>query len=106
MDSQKHCGSYWKGLTRSEEKARVPPLKGYIWQMASDTFVDEESYMVNMTDGAAVYVEPHPGIQEHYSVNHSEHEWSRPENVLMNCDTGETSDIYLNEPLGFRMGQN
>ena len=58
--------------------------------MVCDILFDAESYLVNMSDGASVYTQSHPGIQQHHAVNHSEHEWTRPEHVLSNCETGET----------------
>ena len=77
------------GLTRSQDKARVPALKHSIWRAACDALMDAESNFVHMTDGASAYTQPHCGILEHFAVNHGEHEWTRPEDVLMNWETGE-----------------
>lgn len=50
----------------------------------------ETSHLILMTDGAACYAPGHPGILEHYTVNHSEKEWTRPlPSVLANAETGE-----------------
>lgn len=90
--------SFWLilvGLTRSTDRDRVAPLRKYIWRMVCNTIFDKESHMVNCTDGAVAYLEPHIGIDEHRKINHSLQEWSRSEEVLFNVETGERKITYI-----------
>eukprot|EP00972_Heterocapsa_arctica_P106044 15620908-Heterocapsa_arctica.AAC.1 len=77
------------GLTRSADRSRVPPLTNAIWKQVCDTIFEGDSNMILMTDGAGIYEQQHPGILEHYAVNHQEKEWTRPVEPIFNVETGE-----------------
>jgi hypothetical protein len=74
------------GITYSQERSRVPPMEKDLWKQIMLTIFGTNAGLILMTDGAACYhchyPHDHSGVLEHYSVNHSEHEWTRPENVL------------------------
>ena len=75
---QKHCGSSWWAL-REVRRSFACINRQRIWCQVADVLLDAESYMVNMTDGCQAYDLPHVGIAEHYAVNHTIKEWTRPE---------------------------
>ena len=50
------------GLTRSADKSRVPPLKKYIWRMVGQTLFDEDSDVIDMSDGARAYKQKIIGV--------------------------------------------
>ena len=67
------------GLKHSEEHGRVGPLQHEVWLSIMDELFDDSSTLILCTDSAGAYFQAHAGIIEHFAVNHSEHEWSRPE---------------------------
>jgi hypothetical protein len=83
--------SLWEyGVTRSEVVGRVEPAQKERWLAKCHELFDSNSHIVLMSDGAHCYKAKHEGIVQHFSVNHSEHEWTRPETVLMNLGTQES----------------
>ena len=79
------------GVTSSRGEARVPPLDKERWEeVCKRLFKGGETNGVLMTDSALAYrlVKPE-GIVEHFFVNHSEHEYSRSEEVLKDVVTNE-----------------
>jgi hypothetical protein len=83
------------GVTQSVELGRVPPMEKEIWEHVCLTIFPAAAKLVLMTDGAACYRIDYPkhcpAVVEHYRVNHSEHEWTRPEpSVMWNPATKET----------------
>lgn len=83
--------SLWEyGVTRSEVVGRVEPAQKERWLSKCNELFDANSHIVLMSDGAHCYKAKHEGIVQHFSVNHSEHEWTRPETVLMNLETQES----------------
>ena len=45
--------------------------------------------LILCTDSAAAYNHPHPAVLQHFTVNHSEHEYSRCEMFLDCVTTGQ-----------------
>ena len=82
------------GRTRSAEKSRVPPLKHYIWRMVARTLFDDESYIVNLTDGALVYRQKLVGIVDQQWCNHQNKEWTKSVEVPYNLETGEMRQTF------------
>ena len=87
-------------ITKSFDRARVAPEEKEVWLAVADELFDHTSNIVLMTDSAAAFFAPHPGIKQHFAVNHSEKEWTRPEPaVLVNADTGATAPGMAGTPL-------
>ena len=70
------------GVTQSAEVGRVPPMEKDIWREVC-LMLFLLNCIILMTDGAACYQLDYPdecpAVVQHYKVNHSEHEWTRPE---------------------------
>ena len=75
------------GITHSREVGRVPPMEKDIWGNVCLAISTDNAKLILMTDGAACYQfrypDSCPAVLEHYRVNHSEHEWTRPEPHVM-----------------------
>ena len=79
------------GVTSSRGEPRVPPLDKERWEDACKAlFKEGKTNGVLMTDGALTYrlVKP-AGIVEHFTVNHTEHEYSRSEDIIKDVVTKE-----------------
>ena len=75
------------GISESREVGRVPPMEKAIWEAVCVAIFRDNARLILMTDGAACYQlnyrDSCPAVLEHYRVNHSEHEWTRPEPHVM-----------------------
>jgi hypothetical protein len=71
------------GITESEGEPRVPPLKNEVWLEAANTVFSNATNAVLMTDSASAYKNVNQaGVVQKFSVNHSEHEYSRSVEVM------------------------
>ena len=97
------CGLWlreYPRLTKSLDVSRVAPEEAAVWREVCDELFNDTTHAVLMTDSAGAFNTSHPGIVEHYSVNHSEKEWTRPEPaVLANVETGERQSGMAGTPL-------
>ena len=78
------------GVTESFDEPRVPPLRKDFWQPVAQEIFSDDANMIQMSDSARAYQEVWPrGVVEMWKVNHSENEFTRPEQVLADVATGD-----------------
>ena len=63
--------------------------------MIAHTVFDEDSHVVDMSDGATGYRQVLAGIDYQFWVNHQEKEWTKPMDVPFNLETGETRHTLI-----------
>ena len=106
MERSNPCTLWLKssGIKKSEGEPRCPQLEAEFFEDCLDECFTEDTHANLFTDGAPAFGraidykrtgEKHVGIQDLYQVNHSEHEWTRPEpHIVDNWSTLDTRAGY------------
>lgn len=87
------------GVTKSTGHGPIPPATHDKWKTKCDELFNKDSHVVLFSDGAACYEEEHEGIVEHHAVIHSNHEYTRPEMVTVNVETGQKKSLLVGTQL-------
>lgn len=79
------------GLTKSDgEKGAVPPLPMECWQRVCDELFDASTNAILCTDSCLTYKNydpPSGAFVQKFQVNHSEHEYTRSEEMIVDVET-------------------